>query len=95
MFANKFSPANISACEEPPISLLLICHTKKITNKMKKLTNGPVDKSPSISKDGNMIMYTKTLSSGKTILAMVSMNGRIKTLFSSRMSGNILSPKES
>ncbi len=47
------------------------------TNKITTLTKGPVDKSPSIAPNGNMIIYTKTHSNGSLGLAMVSLDGSI------------------
>ena len=47
------------------------------SGEMTMLTNGPVDKSPSVSPDGSMVIYTNTHEHGALGLGMVSLNGRI------------------
>lgn len=55
------------------------------------LTDGNVDKSPSISPNGQMIIYTRQLNSGKVNLAMVSIDGQVH-LDLPATEGNVQSP---
>jgi TolB protein len=48
------------------------------TKEVNILTDGPIDKSPSISPNGQMIVYTSQTKSGLNRLKMISINGNIK-----------------
>ncbi|MCF6766353.1 Tol-Pal system beta propeller repeat protein TolB [Thiotrichales bacterium 19S3-7] len=55
------------------------------------LTDGNVDKSPSVSPNGQMIVYTRSLNNGKVNLAMVSLDGQVH-LDLPATKGNVQSP---
>ncbi|WP_100550929.1 Tol-Pal system beta propeller repeat protein TolB [Caedibacter taeniospiralis] len=63
-------------------------NSKKIT----VLTNGVMDASPSVSPDGNMIIYAKGQESGGANLAMVSIDGKVQISLPSNTQGAIQSP---
>ena len=50
------------------------------TKIMKILTQGHMDTSPSVSNNGTTIFYMKGLSNGQSLLAMVSIDGRMNTV---------------
>ncbi|TNF69643.1 MAG: Tol-Pal system beta propeller repeat protein TolB [Gammaproteobacteria bacterium] len=55
------------------------------------LTGGNVDKSPSISPNGQMVVYTRALTNGKINLAMVSLDGQVHIDLPTTK-GNVQSP---
>ncbi|WP_117002194.1 MULTISPECIES: Tol-Pal system beta propeller repeat protein TolB [Cysteiniphilum] len=61
---------------------------KKIT----VLTHGSMDSSPSVSPDGNMIIYAQGQPSGGANLAMVSIDGKVQISLPSNTQGAIQSP---
>ena len=62
--------------------------SKKIT----VLTHGKLDSSPSISPDGNMIIYAQGHTSGGANLAMVSIDGKVQITLPSNAKGAVQSP---
>ncbi|WP_440993517.1 Tol-Pal system beta propeller repeat protein TolB [Cysteiniphilum litorale] len=61
---------------------------KKIT----VLTHGSMDSSPSVSPDGNMVIYAQGQPSGGANLAMVSIDGKVQISLPSNTQGAIQSP---
>ncbi len=62
------------------------------TNKITVLTHGKADASPSISPDGNMVLYVKTDAKGNSSLAMVSIDAKVQITLPSNTNGAIQSP---
>ena len=56
------------------------------------LTHGIMDSSPSVSPDGNMIIYRQGLETGGAKLAMVSIDGDVEITLPSNIKGDFRSP---
>jgi len=56
------------------------------------LTHGTMDSSPSVSPDGNMIIYSQGLEAGGANLAMVSIDGDVQITLPSNIKGAVQSP---